>query len=965
VSYFFKSYSKFTFPIADGNSSGFRPAQLAAVQAATSHFFTHTEPAIISMPTGSGKTAVLTALCFTLRVHRALILTPSRLVREQIAQKISSLSEMLSVGALPLFHEPPKVAVIRNRIKSKEDWLALKDADVAVATISSISGLDPTFPDPPEDLFDLVLADEAHHAPAATWRKILSRLADARQVLLTATPFRRDDKEIRGRLVFHYDLKRARADGIFGELEFVPVEPAVGNIDVAIAKATQRRLLQDRKAGKRHLVMVRADSISRARELKKVYEEHTELKLDFVSGAHALVTVEKTLKRLRSFEIDGIVCVNMFGEGFDLPNLKIAAVHSPHKSLAITLQFIGRFARTIGDDIGSACFLAEPYNSARELDELYEPGSPWSEVVANLSSSRIGKETKTREVLETFKVDVAPDLDGFSLRALRPYFHVKIYECDPDLVLPVHLEFPGNRQIRFSGVSDPHRASVYVTTQADRARWSSDDRLIDVRNDLFVIHINRRHNYLFICSSQRSPELYHRLALQIVHGRPRPLSAYEINRVLNDVQGVEFFSVGLRKRHMLGRSESYRMIAGPNADRAIQENDGRVFNRGHVFGKGRENGEDITIGISTASKVWSNRSDQIPSLLEWCDAISEKIASGSLKPTGSKIDIITSGKAIEALPADIVAALWPSKVYTDQPRISLPSLSGRQSCPLVDCDIHILESKAGFVRWKIDADEYSVVGRSEIVEGAMVNHLEAGSAQPTIELRGVEIPFDDFLNEYPPRLFTASFGVVEGNSYYPPPDASISVEDHDFDIVDWPGENVDIRREKPGSGSGRSIFEWLEKRLLSSNADVVLCDDAAGEVADYVSVDFSAGHPEIVLYHCKGSSEPKAGARLSDLYDVCGQAVRSTSWIGAQRLADRLNERVRRSQTEKFRRGELSDISRAFAPENRQRIRFTICIVQPGLSKDRRTDRVNEVLSATKNWLISSGVEGVRFLVSA
>jgi superfamily II DNA or RNA helicase len=33
-----------------------------------------------------------------------------------------------------------------------------------------------------------------------------------------------------------------------------------------------------------------------------------------------------------------IVCVNMFGEGFDLPSLKVAALHSVHKSLGVTFR---------------------------------------------------------------------------------------------------------------------------------------------------------------------------------------------------------------------------------------------------------------------------------------------------------------------------------------------------------------------------------------------------------------------------------------------------------------------------------------------------------------------------------------------------------------------------------------------------------------------------------------------------
>lgn len=39
----------------------------------------------------------------------------------------------------------------------------------------------------------------------------------------------------------------------------------------------------------------------------------------------------------------------MLGEGFDLPELKIAAFHDVRKSLPITLQLIGRFTRYRSD----------------------------------------------------------------------------------------------------------------------------------------------------------------------------------------------------------------------------------------------------------------------------------------------------------------------------------------------------------------------------------------------------------------------------------------------------------------------------------------------------------------------------------------------------------------------------------------------------------------------------------------
>ena len=164
-------------------------------------------------------------------------------------------------------------------------------------------------------------------------------------------------------------------------------------------------------------------------------------------------------------------------------------------------------------------------------------------------------------------------------------------------------------------MSDPHGAVIYLTREAVQSPWSSDERFTNIAYDLFIFHHNQAANLLFICSSRRNAELYNRLARNLVTGRPHPLSNSSINRVLNDLEAAEFFSVGMRKRHKLGQFESYRTITGPSGDRAIQESDGRLFDRGHCFGRAIDGGSQITIGVSSASKVWSNTSDQIPVLL--------------------------------------------------------------------------------------------------------------------------------------------------------------------------------------------------------------------------------------------------------------------------------------------------------------------------------------------------------------
>jgi len=364
MGYFSVNYGKLTFPIAVDGRPGFRPAQIAASHAVSAHFFDSKQPGLVTMPTGAGKTTVLITVAFLLRPQRVLVLTPSRLVREQIAENFSILADLKKIEALPLDLPTPRVFATEGMIGSDEDWESLRQYDVVVATVPSVSPREGAIPEPPADLFDLVLVDEAHHSPARTWSRLLDLLRSAKQILFTATPFRRDEKEIKAKFIFTYDLRRAYQDRVFGDITFQPVERrGAASIDVAIAQATEAKFRSDRAAGLEHLVMVRTDGVARAKELKELYDRNTRLRLAFVSGQHSLGHVKRIVGKLRSNELDGIVCVNMFGEGFNLPNLKIAAVHSPHKSLAITLQFIGRFARTGQANIGGATFLAEPTSS--------------------------------------------------------------------------------------------------------------------------------------------------------------------------------------------------------------------------------------------------------------------------------------------------------------------------------------------------------------------------------------------------------------------------------------------------------------------------------------------------------------------------------------------------------------------------------------------------------------------------
>jgi hypothetical protein len=648
----------------------------------------------------------------------------------------------------------------------------------------------------------------------------------------------------------------------------------------------------------------------------------------------------------------------MFGEGFNLPNLKIAAVHSPHKSLAITLQFIGRFARTGQQNIGSATFLAEPISSGAEIDELYEAGAIWRDIVQNLGAGRVEEEMHTREVLDSFQIDASPDMSDFSLYTVRPYFHAKVFATPDGLDLTAEPDLPEKLQIIFKGVSDPHGAAVYLTRQAVRSPWSSDERFTNVAYDLFIFHHNAAANLLFICSSRRNARLYTRLAARLVHGRPRPLSNSSINRVLNDLEAAEFFSVGMRKRNKLGRIESYRMISGPSADKAIQDTDGRLFDRGHCFGKAIEEGDQITIGVSTSSKVWSNTYDRIPELLEWCNALAAKIASGRNPRTGSRLDLLSAGQDLERVPAGVIAMAWATDVYVDPPPVFFHRPDGSVAeRNLLDFDLEIVESQEGSVVFALRSADISWCGRFSVGDGDLFEPASDDEPEMVVHRGNEDITITEYLNEEAPSFYCSDLSSIEGQSLYPAPGNLEPFNNDAFETVDWQGSGVDITREKEGSQTGISLFNWLQERLLASGASVVFCDDGAGEMADFIAIHETDAGPRVKLFHCKASGEPRPGNRVDDLYVVCGQALKSCVWIRPEQFLARLRHRATLRGVPGYVLGDEAAANRILSQQARQQTQFDMYIVQPGVLKDDRAVGLSNLLAATRYYMSQGGID--------
>ena len=972
MTYFASHYSDLRFPVERGDDipePGFREAQRGALFAIASHFTSRTDPAIVTMPTGSGKTAVLQASAFLLRASRVLVLTPSRLVREQIAEDFGELRVLKRLNALPNDLAAPAVMATNARVKTADDWEAMRAFDVVVATVQSISPSLEDVPAPPADLFDLILVDEAHHSPALTWRTLIEGFPDALKVLFTATPFRRDDREIKGRFVYSYDLKRAYDDGVFGHIDYIPAEPEAGDTgreaeDRAVALAAEAKFKADRAANLDHLLMVRTDSRARAKELEGIYAVNTELRLKLVTGDQSLAHVRRVLAKLDTGELDGIICVNMMGEGFDMPRLKIAAVHAPHRSLAVTLQFIGRFARTVGERLGSATFLAPMSAIQVEARQLYAEGAVWAEIIPNLSEARIRREVDVRETLEAFEPQTSvPDLADLSLYGLSLYAHVKIYRLReaPDLATP--MNFGGDRETVFSWTSDSQRASVHITRQVTGVRWASDDRLLDVRFDIFVFYYDEAANLLFICASKRADGYYRTLARNLTGYDPRILPLSHVSRALKELGDPRFFQVGMKKRQAASLAESYRIMAGSHADEAIRNEDARLYDRGHCFGSAYDGEERLTIGLSSSSKIWSNRTLSLPELLGWCRTLARKINDKKAAVTGSKLDMLQTGETVRKIPGRPLFAIWSNDIYIEPPQAIFQDTSGaHHSVPLTEFSLDVTGWGDHHIAICL-ANDLVATNLIFRLEGGLFGYLDDVQPRVVLDWQRHDVDLADYLNDDPVAFTLDDWSRLDGEEHYPPPAGGFELYSADLvDTLDWNAAGVDIKVEyAAGVGLATSIQGHLRQVLAGGSDDVVYWDHGSGETADFVAFKLrDDGGVDVRFYHCKGSSGPSPGNRVADVYEVCGQAVKGYIWCDIARLVKRLSNRHKnKSGMAEFVRGD-EEVLKTFA--RARPATFQMIVVQPGIRRGVIEPKLSEVLGAANSHSLSSGLLPLRTL---
>lgn len=945
---------------------GLRPPQTGALYAILAHWKVTNAPATVVMPTGTGKTETMLAVYAWERVPRLLVVVPGDALRKQVGEKFLTMGLLRHLGVLDQGAGHPIVGFLEHmpRSPAEVDEVFLR-CNVVVTTMSIAGRCGDAVKDRMAEVCSHLFIDEAHHVPARSWDGFRAHFAGKPVVQFTATPFRRDGKHVDGRVLFNYPLRKAQAEGYFKPIGFLAVDEFDRDeADLAIACAAVDYLEADLARGFGHLVMARADEKPRAERMLGIYAE--------LAPQHHPVLLHSGLKqgeqrdalrRLRGGESRIVVCVDMLGEGFDLPELKIAAIHDPHKSLAITLQFTGRFTR-FRSDLGDATMIANVADPRVEdaLQELYAEDADWNVILRDLSEGATGRQARRSELLEGFG-EVPEEV---SLRNIFPKMSAVVYRTDCATWRPARFE-DGVRAASVHwgpAVNEGSKLLLFITEEHEEVPWGDVRHLLNREWHLYAVHWDQERNLLYINSSNNGSD--HEALAKAIAGQGAILVKGErIFRCLHGINRLVLTNLGLS--HVINQNTRFSMHVGTDISDALPEAIRQNKKKSNLFGNGYENGARVTTGCSQKGRIWSYRiAYDLAEWIEWCHQVGTKLVNEAIS-TDQVFRGVILPRPISERPALVPVVIeWPEEFLSRSEEVIQIEIEG-EVVPLYEASLDILDfTDTGPIRFRVTAAsrlaDYRVRFRDESVEF----EPDAGFEAFVVTNRRRRSLTDWFRRETPVIRFANGASLEHNELYELPPTLARRPFDKDrIEAIDWSG--VNLRKEsqsvaKHADSIQRRVIDTILAPTHDPHFEIVFDDDGAGEAADIVCVRVAGNRVLVHLYHCKFSKDATPGARVDDLYAVCGQAQRSIHWRGdvaalLRHLRHR-DELRRRSAlaagtgfVSRFERGDANTVQAILRRLPHLVPDFRIFVVQPGLSRARAITSQLELLAVTETYL--------------
>jgi hypothetical protein len=335
------------------------------------------------------------------------------------------------------------------------------------------------------------------------------------------------------------------------------------------------------------------------------------------------------------------------------------------------------------------------------------------------------------------------------------------------------------------------------------------------------------------------------------------------------------------------------------------------------------------------------------------------------------LDILSVGEPLIAIPANVLGVDWDEIVYREPVEIRVRTADGDEiSFGITEMSLNIDRDNctAQQLQVLIERDDYQWLVSFDPHRDSFFEFTEEHDETISVRYGDDELSFTEFLNEYPLHFYFADFSRLRGEEWFPCAVPAEPFDRNTIQVLPWQHDGVLIQKEYWKADDHReagqfSIHEYLENHLLGQENSVIFYDHRSGEAADLLVLAELPNAVTLSLYHCKGSGGENPGDRVDDVYEVCGQVIKSFNLIDNPK--DLLKHVRRRAASgSRFARGDVEQFERLVLERGPRPLKYEFIVVQPGISKALLSENSGAVLAAADEYVANIGASNFVVLSS-
>lgn len=472
----------------------------------------------------------------------------------------------------------------------------------------------------------------------------------------------------------------------------------------------------------------------------------------------------------------------------------------------------------------------------------------------------------------------------------------------------------------------------FVTEQITPVRWGEFSNFGELVHHLYVIHAEPESGLLYINSSDN--DSVHEALAKAVGGPATSLIRGDVvYRVLAPTARRVPTNVGLLDA--VNRNRRFTMHVGADVLEGFGPGAAQK-SKTNIYAYGYADGGRVSFGPSRKGRVWSHKvAYNLLDWVRWAEGVGAVLTDESISIESVMEGFIIPKAATEQPPLVPLGIELPFHVIANTSEARQVEHDGK-AVPILDLDVAITNWTTDQpITFEVRSDAWALP--YEISFGEDGPAISAVGADAQIALAKGPVSLARFMTDNGMTVFFEKEALLSPDGYLLQPDRERPRFDPSLlQAGDWTG--VNIRKESQGPQRDPDSVQHRVVDMLSAEADweAIIDDDGKGEVADAVFLRRDGRALDVLLAHCKFSAKATPGARLEDLYEVCGQAqksfkARSEIELVLRKLLRRERVRQQAGRTG-FIRGD-ADMLRSILNEARLLdVNVTILIAQPGLS---------------------------------